>query len=356
MNGGKDMKKHFISMACILAALVSCQKNAAPVQTPQESQPVHLTLTAAIGGADTKISYVDEENVLKAKWEQYDKVSVISLDISGNVLTNDVFTVTSVSADGKIAEFDGEFSNHAEAKSVYVYYPALTQGDGSEADPWHVAPVYEGAEGVLNGVKIGTSYLTFNAAQLQKSLVDCTSHLEQYTVLSGKADMEEGNLLVNLEHRSYVLKVHLALPQSGLTVKKLRIIAYSETDAPVRVCGSGWTDINSVGSFPGGWNTSFIMDFGTDYDQDSGTGLLVEGDALTTYIVAFAGQSWDYAVQETTWYHLTAGDYFSFQVDALDGEEPYTCVLDQKAVTKDLTFENGKMYRLSATLEKQQVE
>ena len=120
MKGGIDMKKHFISIAFILTALVSCQKNEAPEQTPQESQPVHMTLTAAIGGADTKISYVDEENALKAKWEQYDKVSVISLDVSRNVLTNDVFTVISVSADGKIAEFDGEFSNHAEAKSVCV--------------------------------------------------------------------------------------------------------------------------------------------------------------------------------------------------------------------------------------------
>ena len=70
MKGGIDMKKHFISIAFILTALVSCQKNEAPEQTPQESQPVHMTLTAAIGGADTKISYVDEENALKAKWEQ----------------------------------------------------------------------------------------------------------------------------------------------------------------------------------------------------------------------------------------------------------------------------------------------
>ena len=54
--------------------------------------------------------------------------------------------------------------------------------------------------------------------------------------------------------------------------------------------------------------------------------------------------------QETTWYHLTAGDYFTFEVNALDGEEPYTCVLDKKTVTKDLVLENGRMYRLSATL------
>lgn len=318
---------------------------------------MHLPLTAAIGGHDTKIAYVDEDNVLKTKWEQFDEVSVISLDKSGNVLTNDVFTATSVSADGKIAEFEGDFSNHAETKSIYVYYPALNKGDGSEAEPWRVAPVYEGAEGVLNGVEAGKTYLTFNNAQLQKSLDDPTSHLGQYTVLSGKAEMEEGNLLVDLEHRSYVLKVLLTFPESGLTVKNLRISAKSEADADVRVSGSGWTAISSVGSFPGGWNTSYFIDFGTDYADGSGTGLLVEGNTLTAYIVAFAGQSWDYVAQETTWYHLTAGDYFNFMLNATtDGSDEYICTLDNLVLPKDIVLENGKMYRLSATLEKKQAE
>lgn len=352
------MKNKYIFMMLSACALMSsCQKNASSVQTPQENQPVHLTLTAAIGGNDTKIAYVDEDNVLKTKWEQFDKVSVFSLDISGNVLTNDVFTATSVSADGKIAEFEGDFSNHAEAKSIYVYYPALNQGKGTEEDPWHVAPVYEGAEGVLNGVTAGKTYLTFNTAQLQKNLVDCTSHLEQYTVMSGKAEMEEGNLLVDLEHRSYVLKVQLKLPQSGLTVKHLTISAKSAADAGVRVSGSGWTDIYSVGAFPGGWDTSYLINFGTDYAYGSGTGLLVEGESLTTYIVAFAGQSWDYEAQETTWYHLTSGDYFSFTLNATtDGSDSYICTLDKLEIPKDVVLENGKMYRLSATLEKEQAE
>lgn len=347
------MKKHMIFAALALAASVSCQRAETPkVDTNDGVSPVAMTLKASIGGADTKIAYVDEDNVLKSSWEQFDKVSVFSLDISGNVLTNDVFTATSVSDDGKIAEFEGDFSNHAEAKSIYVYYPALNKGDGSEAEPWRVAPVYEGAEGVLNGVKAGKTYLTFNTAQLQKSLVDCTSHLEQYTVMSGKAEMEEGNLLVDLEHRSYVLKVQLTLPQSGLTVKHLTISAKSAADAGVRVSGSGWTDIDSVGEFPGGWDTSYLINFGTDYANGSGTGLLVEGESLTTYIVAFAGQSWDYEAQETTWYHLTSGDYFSFTLNATtDGSDSYICTLDKLEIPKDVVLENGKMYRVSATLE-----
>ena len=102
MKGGIDMKKHFISMACILAALVSCQKNEAPEQTPQENQPIKVTLTATIGGDDTKVSFVDEDNVLKTAWGQYDKVSLLALNGSGQLLSNDIFTAK---AAGKTAEY-----------------------------------------------------------------------------------------------------------------------------------------------------------------------------------------------------------------------------------------------------------
>ena len=85
------MKRYIVSMACVIAALVSCQKNETPVEAADENQPIRLTLTATIGGDDTKVTYVDEENVLKAAWEAGDKVSLLSLDISGNLLSNDVF-------------------------------------------------------------------------------------------------------------------------------------------------------------------------------------------------------------------------------------------------------------------------
>ena len=102
------MKKYIISVACILAALVSCQKNDAPVQTPQENQPMKVTLTATIGSDDTKVSFVDENNVLKTAWEVGDNVSLIALDESGNVLSNDVFTTLSA---GKSVNFTGTFTN-----------------------------------------------------------------------------------------------------------------------------------------------------------------------------------------------------------------------------------------------------
>ena len=349
------MKKHFIAMACILAALVSCQKDPAQEKASKENQPIKVTLTATIGGDDTKISFADEDNVIKTAWELYDKVSLIALDISGNVLTNDIFTATSA---GKVVEFDGEFSNNLETNSVYIFYPALTEGEGTEEKPWQVPADNAGrASGPLYNVIVGESWLNFApGCQLQKNLDDC-SHLEQYAVLSGKADLEEmleGKVKVTLEHRSYVVKVQLTLPKEGLAVHSLQMAVKSEDGAyNIRVSGSGWTKISEPGKFPGGWDSIYNLFFGEDIIDGTGAGLEVEGTELTAYVVAYAGQSWEYAVQETTWYHLTSGDYYSIQVGAMDDEELYTCVLDKKTVNKDITLENGKMYRLSATLEKQ---
>ena len=59
--------KRIFSIAFILTALVSCQKNEAPEQPPQEHQPIKVTLTATIGG-DTNVTFVDEDNMLKAEW------------------------------------------------------------------------------------------------------------------------------------------------------------------------------------------------------------------------------------------------------------------------------------------------
>ena len=71
------MKRIILSAFVLIAALVSCQKNTALDQI--ESRAIKMTLTATIGNDDTKISFEDVDNVLKTSWDQFDKVSVISL-------------------------------------------------------------------------------------------------------------------------------------------------------------------------------------------------------------------------------------------------------------------------------------
>lgn len=339
-------------MACMLTALVSCQKNDNVEQAPEANQPIKMTLTATIGNDDTKVSYQDVDNTLKTVWDLFDKVSVLSLDGGGNVLTNDVFTAVSA---GKSAKFEGEFSNDPATASVWVFYPALTEGEGTEEKPWQMpkANSYD-KYGVLYNVKKGSSYLNFTAdSQLQKEL-GSLSDLEQFMVMSGQADIQklsEAKFDVKLLHRSYVLKVSLTLPKSGLTVRSLTISAKaSDGNNGVAVCGSAWTTVNNPEHFPGGWNTSWMMNFGEDVDAGKGTGLLVEDNNLTTYIVAHSGASWNYVVGETRQYQLSVGDYLEFTVDALDQGAIYKCALDRRDITKTTILENGKMYRLSADL------
>ena len=53
--------------------------------------------------------------------------------------------------------------------------------------------------------------------------------------------------------------------------------------------------------------------------------------------------------------NVVAGDYFDISASVGKNSEGYDCVA-KCSFTKDLTFENGKMYRMSATLEKESVD
>ena len=351
------MKKFFIPMACMLAAIVSCQKNDVAEKNPEAIQPVMVTLRATIGGDDTKVSYVEEDNVLKTAWELYDKVSVLSLDDGGNVLSNDIFTSQSA---GKTADFSGYFSNNPSTASVWVYYPALTEGEGTEENPWQVPSANSlDAFGVLSDVKVDHTYsstMDFTSGyQLQKES-NKFSNLEQFIVMSGQADLEKlssSELDVKIYHRSYVVKMDITLPKAGLTVRSLTVEAKSSDGTmDIPLSGTGWVDIDEPESFPAGWETAWIIYFGDDMSALplSGTGIKLDDTTLTAYVVAYAGQSWNYAVQETRYYRLTEGDYLTFTADITDNGADYDCVLDRKDIAKTTIFENGKMYRLSAEL------
>lgn len=353
------MRKIIFSAFVLLMAMVSCQKNTVPEQA--ESRAIPMTLTATIGGDDTKISFEDVDNVLKTAWEQYDKVSVISLDVSGNILTNDIFTVTSPSP-GKKAEFEGAFTNDPETKSVWIYYPALTEGEGTAEDPWQVPAANDYDEhGVLYELVQGTPYTHYNSRTQLQIAANSHSNLEQYVVLSGEADLQnlaEAKLDANLFYCSYILKVSVKLPKAGIGVRSLTISAYtSDGDNSVSVSGSGWACINEPENFPGGSNSAWMICFGDKVEYGIGTGVKFPTDEFTTYIVGYAGKSWNYIAQDTQSYRLTEGDYLKFTLDALDDQgNIYPCGLDKKNITKTTIFENGKMYRISATLQEEATE
>ena len=124
------MKKYISAFAAGLMVLTACSKTEIPVETPA---PLKMTLTATIG-ADTKVHVEDVENVLKTKWEIGDKVSVVALDQEYKVISNDVFEAESF---GKTTNFIGTFTNDPATQYVRVFYPALTEGEGTEQSNWN---------------------------------------------------------------------------------------------------------------------------------------------------------------------------------------------------------------------------
>ena len=126
-------KSYLIITAAALLAAASCQKGDNAPASGVKYNPVEVVLSAAIEGVDTKVSYTEDANALKAAWEAKDKVSLVAYDSGGKVLSNDIFTTSTA---GTTTKFSGTYTGPAGAVAVSVFYPALTEGDGSDKTPW----------------------------------------------------------------------------------------------------------------------------------------------------------------------------------------------------------------------------
>lgn len=340
------MKKYISAFAAVLMVITACNKTEIPVETPK---PVKMTLTASIG-VGTKVSYTEENNGLKTSWEQYDKVSLLAVDKDNNLISNNIFTAQSA---GKTVEFEGEFLDDPAVAAVYVYYPALNSGDGSAENPYFVlAPDTYNDYGVLYNVKIGKPYISFHPDYQLQNTNASTLHLEQYAVMSGKADLndlidDKDKMSVTLEHRSYVVKATFKLPKAGLKVYSARM-NFNLQSPSVGVGGSGWTHIYETGLFPGNAQVNSLnMLFGEDINSGNGTGITLESDELVVYYPAYAAEFWNSDAEIYMWNTIKAGDKVSVTVKAEDGN--YVC--NDKEFTKETVLENGKMYRVNAELQ-----
>ena len=321
-------------MACILAALVSCQKNAAPEQTPQENQPMKVTLTATIG-ADTKIAYVDEDNVLKAEWELYDKVSLLALDESGNLISKTNFTAQNA---GKTATFEGEFINDPNIVKMVVCYPALLEGEGTAENPYK-SPTENGysAYGPLYDVQIGEPYISLRSAYfLQKNNAD-PSHISQYAVMRGEAEVEGDKLNVVLEHQSFVIKTTLTLPETGYDVKYMHLYSYDKDDQQANITNAGWQYIKDFVGYHNAFS-SLSMCFGDTVESGSGTGWHLDGKTMTVYLIGYG----EIQINEDDYWTISLPSYL---------DDDYSNLVGKKTFDAAKTLEKGKMYRLNLILE-----
>ena len=115
------MKKTFLifcGLSLILAA--SCSKTPLEKQEDGTCNPVELSFYASIGdNVDTRLTYTPDGNALKSSWNKtYDKLSLVSLDSYGNVVSSDIFTAQS---NGKKVKFSGTYTNSKKASSIIIY-------------------------------------------------------------------------------------------------------------------------------------------------------------------------------------------------------------------------------------------
>ena len=214
------MRKSYLLVAAALLVAASCQKNdnASSVEGIKYN-PIDVVLSAAIEGVDTKVSYTEDANVLKAAWKANDKISLVALDADGKALSNDVFETTTA---GTSAKFSGTYSNPKGAVMVSVFYPALTEGKGTEAEPWH-SKKREGTglsdasnTPLLHSVVKGkTNISVYPTYQLQRGNGDM-SNVDEAVVMRGKITdfpaLVAEDVNVTLKSICYVVKVTAKVP------------------------------------------------------------------------------------------------------------------------------------------------
>ena len=316
-------KSYLIITAAALLAAASCQKSdTAPAAPETRYNPVDIVLSAAIEGADTKVSYTEVANVLKSAWEAKDKVSLVAYDSGGKVLSNDIFTATEA---GASAKFSGTYSNHAEAKKVSVIYPALTEGDGDKT-PWHTSNDF------LFGCEKGNDLIHYtNSKNIQKANADPSGLkdvIAMNCVITDISALTAGKVSATMKNTCYVIKATVKLPATITTVKRIELATSNKT-----LNTFGWT-------YP--YNFMFVY----------GGSTASERSYIYTNLQDFAPAS-DGTL--TAWMVGHGNLQFSIPTGedlTLTVNYNTTKIARTKTLTSDLTLEAGNVYRINVDMTK----
>ena len=338
------MRKSYLLVAAALLVAASCQKNdnASSVEEIKYN-PVDVVLSAAIEGVDTKVSYTEDANVLKAAWKAGDKISLVAIDASQNILSNDVFEATTA---GASAKFSGTYSNPKGAVMVSVFYPALTEGKGTEAEPWHVKKregtgLSDPTPLLYDVVKEQPFISVHSMYQLQRGNGDL-SNVDEAVVMYGKITdfpaLVAGDVNVTLESICYVIKVTAKVP-SGHDIINVDFSAYNSSYFPA-LTFYGWTYANDkFGKFALNAFTYCNVGLGTMFQSEGstyGTGVSPDGSGnIVAYIIGYTGKT----------FTLPSGTVLTIKARSSS-----TYFEDIKILSSDISLEPGKMYRINATL------
>ena len=342
------MRKSYLLVAAALLVAASCQKNdnASSVEGIKYN-PIDVVLSASIEGVDTKVSYTEDANALKATWKANDKISLVAIDASGNVLSNDIFTATTA---GPVAKFSGTYSKPDGAVMVSVFYPALTEGEGTVEKPWQSKKregigLKDNQEPLLHSVVKGkTNISVYSTYQLQRDNGDL-SNVDEAVVMRGKitdfSALVANDVNVTLNSICYVVKVTAKVPSGYDHLTGIELNTTNSTSAPPMGI-TGWTRLNDeFGIKSGNKSSDYAVGLGKTFrsaGSSLGTGVSPDGSGnIVAYIIGYTGEP----------RVLPSGTVLAI-------EAGYGTVPDKfnatKTLTEDISLEPGKMYRVNVTL------
>ena len=324
-------KSYLIITAAALLAAASCQKGDNAPASGVKYNPVEVVLSAAIEGVDTKVSYTEDANALKAAWEAKDKVSLVAYDSGGKVLSNDIFTATTA---GTTTKFSGTYSNPDGAVAVSVLYPALTVGLGTSSSTWRCE------SGVIYGVELGGQYANVGPGlNSQKANAD-PAFLAKSVVMRGKISdipaLVSSNVKATLKNTCYIVKATVTLPSTVSTVSEVRLVVSSpsspSTTSSLTVCG--WTLVDDefmirCGGAVAANYEKIMTGLGGFAPASDGT--------VTAWMIGYTANKFPIKSAET----LT--------VSVKTDQGVFSKV---KTLASDSAFESGKIYRLTVDMTK----
>lgn len=355
------MKKTFLifcGLSLILAA--SCSKTPLEKQEDGTCNPVELSFYASIGdNVDTRLTYTPDGNALKSSWNKtYDKLSLVSLDSYGNVVSSDIFTAQS---SGKKVKFSGTYTNSNKASSIIIYYPAFSEGEG---------PYYSPSTGRYNKYSShgpfgmdGSELILNEDVPVQQSSNGNLGLMGYFSLMTALINADDlliyfkNDIAISLIHSTYIIKAELKMPewkdQNGdpLGTYVTRVNMYASNPSVLTYSGKGYMCKN--GSLWGGFSTpqqSMSLALGNIRQSDGQpVGFNANaGETITVYMVGFRG------LHEGSIPRLYIDDSspFMIEVEHTSGEPLYAV----STKTAYYQLKPGFVYCLSATMKDPEID
>ena len=355
------MKKTFLifcGLSLILAA--SCSKTPLEKQEDGTCNPVELSFYASIGdNVDTRLTYTPDGNALKSSWNKtYDKLSLVSLDSYGNVVSSDIFTAQS---SGKKVKFSGTYTNSKKASSIIIYYPAFSEGEG---------PYYSPSTGRYNKYSShgpfgmdGSELILNEDVPVQQSSNGNLGLMGYFSLMTALINADDlliyfkNDIAISLIHSTYIIKAELKMPewkdQNGdpLGTYVTRVNMYASNPSVLTYSGKGYMCKN--GSLWGGFGTpqqSMSLALGNIRQSDGQpVGFNADaGETITVYMVGFRG------LNEGSIPRLYIDDSspFMIEVEHTSGEPLYAV----STKTAYYQLKPGFVYCLSATMKDPEID